>query len=64
MLEVCTGGDAHCDAHHERARQLDKFGKIDVNFAKDMVAGFMPLTSIIPSSLKETGDTQHPRAVK
>jgi hypothetical protein len=61
MLEVCAGGDAHCDARYV---QLDKFGKVDVNFAKDMVAASVRLTSMIPSSLKKPGNTQRQRTVK
>jgi hypothetical protein len=41
------------------AKRLGQFGKIDKNFAKDMVAGFAPLTIMIPSSLKKPGNTQH-----
>ena len=63
MLEACTDGDAHCDACHLDAKRFGKFGKLDVNFAKDIVAGFASLTSMIPSSLKKPGNTQHERAV-
>jgi len=41
------------------AKRFDEYGKIDVNLAKDMVAGFVPLTSMIPFSLKKPGNTQH-----
>lgn len=41
------------------AKWFKEFGKVDVNFAKDIVAGFVPLTSMVPSSLKKLGNTQH-----
>ena len=59
MLEVCTDGDAYCDVRPMHARWFDKFGNVDVKFAEDMVAGFVPLTSMIPSSLTKPGNTQH-----
>jgi len=41
------------------AKQFDEYGEIDVNLAKDMMAGFVPLTTMIPFSLKKPGNTQH-----
>ena len=64
MFEARTDGDAHCDACYLDAERFSKFGKLDVNFAKDMVAGFVLLASMIPSSLKKPGNTQRQRAVK
>ena len=63
MFEARTEGDAHCDARYLDAERFGKFGKLDVNFAKDVVAAFVPLTSMILSSLKKPGSAQHERAV-
>jgi hypothetical protein len=43
---------------------LIEFGKVDVSFAEDMVAGCLLLTSMIPSSLKKPGNMQRQRAAK
>ena len=63
MLEACTDGDAHCDACHLDGKRFGKFGELDVNFAKDIVAWFVSLRSMITSSQKKPGNTQHERAV-
>jgi hypothetical protein len=59
ILQVCTDGDAQSDTGHAGGKRLDQFGKIDVNFTKDMVTGFVPWTIKSPSSLKKPGGTQH-----
>ena len=64
ILQICTDVDVHGDTRHADARQVDKFGKIDVNFATDMDAGFAALTIMIPSSLKKPGSTRDQRCAK
>lgn len=63
IFQVCTDVDVHGDTRHADAKRLDQLGKIDVNFATDMDAGFAPLTIMVPFSLKKPGDMQHQRPV-
>jgi hypothetical protein len=41
MLEFRTGGDAYRDARHVHAKRFDKYGKIEVNLAKNTHGGWV-----------------------